>query len=48
MSRRLYAIVGVDGLLAIGSANRAYYKAPGVPGSLISDAPYFVDSDRFF
>ena len=37
----------VDGFLAIGAANRAYYRALGVPDSKISDVPYTVDNDRF-
>ena len=37
----------VDAFLAIGSANRAYYRALGVPDSRIFDAPYAVDNDRF-
>ena len=37
----------VDAFLAIGSANRAYYRALGVPESRIFDVPYTVDNDRF-
>lgn len=37
----------VDGFLAIGSANRAYYRALGVPDSKIHDVPYAVDNSRF-
>jgi glycosyltransferase involved in cell wall biosynthesis len=37
----------VDGFLAIGSANRAYYRALGVPDNKIFDVPYTVDNDRF-
>jgi glycosyltransferase involved in cell wall biosynthesis len=37
----------VDGFLAIGSANRAYYRALGVPDSKIFDVPYTVDNERF-
>lgn len=37
----------LDGFLAIGSANRAYYRALGVPGDKIFDVPYTVDNDRF-
>ncbi len=36
-----------DGFLAIGSANRAYYLAMGVPAEKISLMPYTVDNDRF-
>lgn len=35
------------GLLAIGSANRDYYRAMGVPDAKISTVPYTVDNDRF-
>lgn len=37
----------VDGFLAIGTANRAYYRALGVPDEKIFDVPYTVDNDRF-
>jgi glycosyltransferase involved in cell wall biosynthesis len=37
----------VDAFLAIGSANRAYYRALGVPDRRIFLAPYAVDNDRF-
>jgi glycosyltransferase involved in cell wall biosynthesis len=37
----------VDGFLAIGTANRAYYRALGVPGKRIFDLPYAVDNERF-
>ena len=37
----------VDCFLAIGSANRAYYQALGVPEAKIFDVPYTVDNDRF-
>lgn len=37
----------VDGFLAIGTANRAYYRALGVPESKIYDVPYAVDNERF-
>lgn len=37
----------VDGFLAIGSANRAYYRALGVSDQKIFDVPYTVDNDRF-
>ena len=37
----------LDGVLAIGSANRAFYRAIGVPARLIFDMPYAVDNHRF-
>ncbi|HET8899505.1 MAG TPA: glycosyltransferase family 4 protein [Rhodanobacteraceae bacterium] len=37
----------VDGFLAIGTANRDYYRALGVPDTKIFDVPYTVDNDRF-
>jgi glycosyltransferase involved in cell wall biosynthesis len=37
----------VDGYLAIGSLNRAYYEAQGVPPRRLFDMPYAVDNDRF-
>lgn len=37
----------VDGLLVIGTANRAFYDSYGVPRSRMFDAPYFVDNERF-
>ena len=37
----------VDRFLAIGSSNRAYYRALGVPEAKIFDVPYTVDNDRF-
>ena len=37
----------VDAFLAIGSANRKYYKAMGVPDHKIFNVPYTVDNDRF-
>ncbi len=37
----------VAGCLAIGSANRDYYRSLGVPDSKIFDVPYTVDNDRF-
>ncbi len=37
----------VDGFLAIGSANRIYYRALGVPEKEIFDVPYTVDNARF-
>jgi glycosyltransferase involved in cell wall biosynthesis len=36
-----------DRLLAIGSANAAYYRAMGVPDKKIFILPYAVDNDRF-
>lgn len=36
-----------DRLLAIGSANVAFYRAMGVPDSKIFLVPYSVDNDRF-
>ena len=37
----------VDGFLAIGTANREYYRHLGVPERKIFDVPYTVDNDRF-
>ena len=37
----------VDRFLAIGTANRDYYRALGVPEHRICDVPYTVDNDRF-
>lgn len=37
----------VDALLAIGTANRQYYRTLGVPDGKIFDVPYTVDNDRF-
>ncbi|HUR20729.1 MAG TPA: glycosyltransferase family 4 protein [Vicinamibacterales bacterium] len=37
----------VDGFLAIGTANREYYRALGAPEHKIFDVPYSVDNDRF-
>jgi glycosyltransferase involved in cell wall biosynthesis len=37
----------LDGFLAIGSANRDFYRAMGVPDSRISLVPYTVDNTRF-
>ena len=37
----------VDGFFAIGSANKDYYLALGVPADKIFDVPYTVDNDRF-
>lgn len=36
----------VDRFLAIGSANRDYYRALGVPAKKIFEVPYTVDNDR--
>jgi glycosyltransferase involved in cell wall biosynthesis len=36
-----------DRLLAVGSANAAYYRAMGVPDEKIFIMPYSVDNDRF-
>jgi glycosyltransferase involved in cell wall biosynthesis len=35
-----------DGVLAIGSANRDYYRYMGVPEARVFDFPYSVDNDR--
>ena len=43
--RMLYALV--DGVLAIGSANAAFYRSFGVPERRIFLVPYAVDNDRF-
>lgn len=43
--RRFFGTVSV--FLAIGSANRAFYRAYGAPESRIVDMPYAVDNDRF-
>jgi glycosyltransferase involved in cell wall biosynthesis len=37
----------LDGVLAIGSANRAFYRAIGIPERRIFDVPYAVDNRRF-
>ena len=37
----------IDRFLAIGTANRDYYRALGVPAHKIFDVPYTVDNDRF-
>jgi glycosyltransferase involved in cell wall biosynthesis len=37
----------LDGMLAIGSANRAFYRAMGVPERRIFPVPYTVDNARF-
>lgn len=38
---------GIDGFLAIGSANAAYYRWMGVPEDRIFLVPYSVDNERF-
>ena len=38
---------GCDRLLAIGSANAAFYRAMGVPDDKIFLVPYAVDNERF-
>jgi glycosyltransferase involved in cell wall biosynthesis len=37
----------LDGFLAVGSANRDFYRAMGVPDNRISLVPYAVDNARF-
>lgn len=37
----------LDGVLAIGSANREFHRTIGVPERLIFDMPYAVDNHRF-
>jgi glycosyltransferase involved in cell wall biosynthesis len=37
----------LDGVLAIGSANKIFYRAIGVPERRIFDMPYTVDNQRF-
>jgi glycosyltransferase involved in cell wall biosynthesis len=37
----------IDRFLAVGSKNRAYYRAYGVPEERIFDLPFSVDNDRF-
>ena len=37
----------IDRFLAIGTANRDYYRALGVPAPKIFDVPYTVDNERF-
>ena len=37
----------IDRFLAIGTANRQYYRSLGVPEQKIVDVPYTVDNDRF-
>jgi len=41
------AALGVHRFLAIGTANRKYYRALGVPDEKIVDVPYTVDNARF-
>ncbi len=43
--RAYYAML--DGFLAIGSPNRAFYRAMGVPERKLFDFPFTVDNDRF-
>jgi glycosyltransferase involved in cell wall biosynthesis len=38
---------GFDQFLAIGAANREFYRQAGVPARRIHDCPYFVDNERF-
>lgn len=38
---------GFDEFLAIGKANREFYRQGGVPDRRIHDCPYFVDNERF-
>ncbi|MEM9250436.1 MAG: glycosyltransferase family 4 protein [Pseudomonadota bacterium] len=38
---------GYDGVLSIGSANAAYYRAMGIAEERIFSVPYTVDNDRF-
>ena len=42
--RRLFR--SLDGLLAIGTRNREYYQAAGVPNDKIHMVPYAVDNER--
>lgn len=42
-----YAFKAADAFLAIGSSNRQYYLALGVPSEKIFAVPYTVDNDRF-
>lgn len=37
----------IDRFLAVGSKNRAYYRAYGVPEERIFDVPFSVDNERF-
>lgn len=41
---RYYALL--DGFLAIGSRNREFYRAMGVPDDRVFDFPYTVDNER--
>lgn len=41
---RYYALL--DGFLAIGSRNREFYRAMGVPDGRVFDFPYTVDNER--
>ena len=38
---------GFDRFLAIGQANRAFYREAGIPAGRIHDCPYFIDNQRF-
>ena len=38
---------GFDQFLAIGQANRAFYREAGIPAGRIHDCPYFIDNHRF-
>ncbi|ROT99091.1 glycosyltransferase family 4 protein [Histidinibacterium lentulum] len=38
---------GMAGVMAVGTANAAYYRSMGVPESRIFLTPYAVDNDRF-
>ena len=42
-----FAYTFIDGFMSIGSANRDYYRALGVPEKKIFDVPYAVDNERF-
>lgn len=44
MMPRYYRLL--DGFLAIGSKNREFYRAMGVPDDRVFDFPYTVDNDR--
>lgn len=37
----------IDRFLAVGTRNRQYYQALGVPGERIFDVPFSVDNERF-
>lgn len=40
-------VAQADGALSIGSANRRFFEAAGMPPLRIVDAPYFVDNEYF-